>query len=142
MTVIHGDWSAKSGYYSALQMLRETPQFTAILVGNDQMALGVISALHQHNVAIPQQVSIVGYDDTYDSAFFHPALTTVSLDLDLQSKEAVEHLLAEDNDAMPSKVLPARLVVRNSASAPGVQDKDLNQIADQLDSLARQLRGQ
>lgn len=142
VTVIHGDWSAKSGYYSALQILRETPQFTAMLVGNDQMALGVISALHQHNVAIPQQVSIIGYDDTYDSAFFHPALTTVSLDLDLQSKEAVEHLLADSPEATSSKILPAKLVVRNSTRAPGQQDKDLNQIADQLDILAQQLRGQ
>ncbi len=142
VTVIHGDWSAKSGYYNALHILRETPQFTAMLVGNDQMALGVISALHQHNVAIPEQVSIIGYDDTYDSAFFHPALTTVSLDLDLQSKEAVERLLATKNDVSESTLLPAKLVVRNSTRAPGEQDKDLNQIADQLDKLASRLRGQ
>lgn len=142
VTVIHGDWSAKSGYYNALHILRETPQFTAMLVGNDQMALGVISALHQHNVAIPEQVSIIGYDDTYDSAFFHPALTTVSLDLDLQSKEAVERLLATKNDITESTLLPAKLVVRNSTRAPGEQDKDLNQIADQLDKLASRLRGQ
>jgi len=142
VTVIHGDWSAKSGYYNALHILRETPQFTAMLVGNDQMALGVISALHQHNVAIPEQVSIIGYDDTYDSAFFHPALTTVSLDLDLQSKEAVERLLATKNDVTASTLLPAKLVVRNSTRAPGEQDKDLNQIADQLDKLASRLRGQ
>ncbi|KQN67961.1 MULTISPECIES: LacI family DNA-binding transcriptional regulator [Rahnella] len=142
VTVIHGDWSAKSGYYNALHILRETPQFTAMLVGNDQMALGVISALHQHNVAIPEQVSIIGYDDTYDSAFFHPALTTVSLDLDLQSKEAVERLLATKNDVTESTLLPAKLVVRNSTRAPGEQDKDLNQIADQLDKLASRLRGQ
>ncbi|WP_421670766.1 LacI family DNA-binding transcriptional regulator [Rahnella sp. EDr1-12] len=142
VTVIHGDWSAKSGYYNALHILRETPQFTAMLVGNDQMALGVISALHQHNVAIPEQVSIIGYDDTYDSAFFHPALTTVSLDLDLQSKEAVERLLATKNDVTESTLLPAKLVVRNSTRAPREQDKDLNQIADQLDKLASRLRGQ
>ena len=142
VTVIHGDWSAKSGYYNALHILRETPQFTAMLVGNDQMALGVISALHQHNVAIPEQVSIIGYDDTYDSAFFHPALTTVSLDLDLQSKEAVERLLATKNDVTESTLLPAKLVVRNSTRAPGEQDKDLNQIANQLDKLASRLRGQ
>jgi len=42
----------------------------------------------------------------------------------------------------PSKVLPAKLVIRNSTRAPGEQDKDLNQIADQLDKLAKQLRGQ
>ena len=94
------------------------------------------------SVAIPQQVSIIGYNDTYDSAFFHPALTPVSLNLDLQSKEAVEHLLAESTEATSSKILPARLVVRNSTRAPVQQDTDLNQIAEQLDKLAQQLRGQ
>jgi DNA-binding LacI/PurR family transcriptional regulator len=53
VTVFHGTWDAQSGYAGALQMLRETPNFTAVLVGNDQMALGVLSAFHQHQVAIP-----------------------------------------------------------------------------------------
>ena len=39
------------------------------------MALGVLSALHQRGVAVPGQISVIGYDDTYESAFFHPALT-------------------------------------------------------------------
>jgi hypothetical protein len=51
--VIRGNWDAQSGYAGALQMLRETPNFTAVLVGNDQMALGVLSAFHQHQVPIP-----------------------------------------------------------------------------------------
>ena len=67
--------------------------FTAVLVGNDQMALGVLSAFHQHQVPIPGEKSVIGYDDTYESSFFYPALTTVSLDLDLQGKEAVRRLL-------------------------------------------------
>lgn len=53
VTVIRGNWDAQSGYAGALQMLRETPNFTAVLVGNDQMALGVLSAFHQHQVPIP-----------------------------------------------------------------------------------------
>ncbi len=53
VTVLHGNWDAQSGYAGALQMLRETPNFSAVLVGNDQMALGVLSAFHQHQVAVP-----------------------------------------------------------------------------------------
>jgi DNA-binding LacI/PurR family transcriptional regulator len=67
-------------------MLRETAQFSAVLVANDQMALGVLSAFHQQQISIPAEKSVIGYDDTYESSFFYPALTTVSLDLDLQGK--------------------------------------------------------
>ena len=87
VTVLHGNWDAQSGYAGALQMLRETPNFSAVLVGNDQMALGVLSAFHQHQVAVPGEKSVIGYDDTYESLLLpHPALSTVSLDLDLQGK--------------------------------------------------------
>lgn len=79
-SVIRGNWDAQSGYAGALQMLRETPQFSAVLVANDQMALGVLSAFHQHQISIPGEKSVIGYDDTYESSFFYPALTTVSLD--------------------------------------------------------------
>ncbi|WP_437615292.1 LacI family DNA-binding transcriptional regulator [Erwinia sp. V71] len=139
--VSHGNWDAQSGYSGALQLLRETPQFTALLVGNDQMALGVLSAFHQRGVAVPGQVSVIGYDDTYESAFFHPALTTVSLDLDLQGKEAVARILqAGDHEhSRSSSILPARLVVRNSTGAMGQHQQDLKQIAEQLRVIASRL---
>jgi DNA-binding LacI/PurR family transcriptional regulator len=52
-SVIRGNWDAQSGYSGALQMLRETAQFSAVLVANDQMALGVLSAFHQQQISIP-----------------------------------------------------------------------------------------
>ncbi len=139
--VSHGNWDAQSGYSGALQLLRETPHFTALLVGNDQMALGVLSAFHQRGVAVPGQVSVIGYDDTYESAFFHPALTTVSLDLDLQGKEAVARILhaGEHEHSRSSSILPARLVVRNSTGAMGQHQQDLKQIAEQLRLIASRL---
>ncbi|MEI7187779.1 LacI family DNA-binding transcriptional regulator [Dickeya dianthicola] len=141
VTVIHGNWDAQSGYASALQMLRETPQFSAVLVANDQMALGVLSAFHQNQLTIPGQKSVIGYDDTYESSFFHPALTTVSLDLDRQGKEAVHRLLnANDSDAQrSSSILPARLVIRNSTGSRLDEQRDLQQIAEELRSIAHRL---
>jgi len=90
---------------------------------------------------VPGQVSVVGYDDTYESAFFHPSLTTVSLDLDLQGKEAVQRILqaSEDDHSRSSSILPARLVVRSSTSAAGQQQQDLKQIAEQLRLIASRL---
>jgi len=124
-----------------LQLLREAPEFSALLVGNDQMALGVLSALHQRGVAVPGQISVIGYDDTYESAFFHPALTTVSLDLDLQGKEAVARLLlaSEQDEQRSSSILPAKLVVRSSTGIAGQQQRDLKQIAEQLRLIASRL---
>lgn len=141
VNICHGNWDAQSGYSGALQLLRETPNFTALLVGNDQMALGVLSAFHQQGVAVPGQISVIGYDDTYESAFFYPALTTVSLDLNLQGKEAVERILRADEQETghSSSILPARLVVRNSTAALGEQRLDLSQIAEQLRLLAGRL---
>ncbi|ADM99397.1 transcriptional activator of the gan regulon [Dickeya dadantii 3937] len=140
-TVIHGNWDAQSGYAGALQMLRETPQFSAVLVANDQMALGVLSAFHQNQLTIPGQKSVIGYDGTYESSFFHPALTTVSLDLDLQGKEAVHRLLnANDNDVQrSSSILPARLVIRNSTGPRIDAQRDLQQIAEELRLIAHRL---
>ncbi len=124
VTVLHGNWDAQSGYAGALQMLRETPNFSAVLVGNDQMALGVLSAFHQHQVAVPGEKSVIGYDDTYESSFFYPALSTVSLDLDLQGKEAVRRILASTSGAPhTSSILPARLVIRHSSGARIEQEK-------------------
>ncbi len=108
------------------------PNFSAVLVGNDQMALGVLSAFHQHQVAVPGEKSVIGYDDTYESSFFYPALSTVSLDLDLQGKEAVRRILASTSGAPhTSSILPARLVIRHSSGARIEQGKDLQAIAEQ-----------
>lgn len=140
VTVLHGNWDAQSGYAGALQMLRETPNFSAVLVGNDQMALGVLSAFHQHQVAVPGEKSVIGYDDTYESSFFYPALSTVSLDLDLQGKEAVRRILASTSGAPhASSILPARLVIRHSSGARIEQGKDLQAIAEQLRAIAHRL---
>nr|WP_243397036.1 substrate-binding domain-containing protein [Klebsiella pneumoniae] len=117
-----------------------TPNFSAVLVGNDQMALGVLSAFHQHQVAVPGEKSVIGYDDTYESSFFYPALSTVSLDLDLQGKEAVRRILASTSGAPhTSSILPARLVIRHSSGARIEQGKDLQAIAEQLRAIAHRL---
>lgn len=142
LAVHYGKWDAQSGYLATLQMLRETPQATALLVANDQMALGTLSALHQQKRKIPQDISLIGYDDTYESAFFEPALTTVAIDFDLQGKMAVQQMLQSVESPLASRastILPSRLVVRNSAGPLHNPETDLLSIADQLRSLADKL---
>ncbi len=116
-SVIYGSWDAPSGFAGVQTLLNEKKSFTALLAGNDQMALGALSALHQANVAVPEQVSVVGYDDSYESAFFIPSLTTVRLDLDAQGKEAVAKVLAAAPGRLSeSRILSAEFVERRSTA--------------------------
>ena len=77
--VLVGDWSPRSGYELGRQLVREGGP-SAIFVANDQMALGVLRALHEAGHEIPRQVSVVGFDDIPEAQYYTPPLTTVRQD--------------------------------------------------------------
>ncbi len=114
---IEGDWSPLSGYNAGL-LLANDPQTTAVFVANDQMALGVLSAFHERGIRVPEDVSIVGFDDTPESAFYTPALTTVRQDFILLGEVAVElldRLVADEGSTAPVKhLIEPQLVIRAS----------------------------
>ena len=74
-----GDWSARSGYHVGRRLARDRDA-RAVFVGNDQMALGVLRALHEADRRIPEDLSVVGFDDIPESPYFSPPLTTVRQD--------------------------------------------------------------
>lgn len=74
-----GDWTAASGYEAGRQLAGQR-DVTALFVANDQMALGVIRALSEAGRRVPEDVSVVGFDDIPEAAFFRPPLTTVRHD--------------------------------------------------------------
>jgi DNA-binding LacI/PurR family transcriptional regulator len=80
---VFGDWSAASGWHKTFELLHLHPRISAIVVANDQMALGVLSALAQLNRTGSQAISVTGYDDTADSLYFQPPLTTVAQDFNV-----------------------------------------------------------
>ncbi|HVU11057.1 MAG TPA: LacI family DNA-binding transcriptional regulator [Phototrophicaceae bacterium] len=90
---IAGDWSAASGYAAAQRLLEQDADFTALVVGNDQMALGVIHALRERGLRIPQDVSLVGFDDIPEAAFFDPSLTTIRQDFSALGRRGIEYLV-------------------------------------------------
>lgn len=115
---LRGDWTAASGYSagSAIAVDRRT---TAVFAANDQMALGVIRALSEAGRAVPEAVSVVGFDDIADAADYRPPLTTVRQDFDRLGALAVERLVAGmDGGAPSSETVPTRLVVRESTTRP------------------------
>jgi len=113
---VHGDWSAASGYEQASQLLASRPLPDAILVANDQMALGVLRACAEMGIVVPDQIAVVGYDDTADSAWYTPPLTTVRQAFKEAGERSVEWLLQPPADAELSQtLLPVTLVIRSSA---------------------------
>ncbi len=119
---IEGDWTAESGYRAARQLLENGEYFTALVVGNDQMALGAIHALRERQRRVPQDVSVVGFDDIAEASYFSPPLTTVRQDFDLLGKLGVESLIEQINNptvTLTQHVIKPRLMLRSSTQSPG-----------------------
>jgi DNA-binding LacI/PurR family transcriptional regulator len=99
---------------------REPRGFTAIVAANDHMALGVLRALHAKDIRVPEQLSVVGYDDLPESRFFEPPLTTIHHDFAGQGERCVEILLSmikrQTFDPAPQLLRP-EIVIRESTSA-------------------------
>jgi len=117
---IEGDWTAEGGCTAALRLL-DNYQFTAIVVGNDQMALGAISALHRRGIRVPEDVSVVGFDDIPESAYFLPPLTTIRQDFSELGRQGLDYLVAliqKPGDGGGQHVITPELVVRSSTAPP------------------------
>lgn len=115
--VVHGDWSSDSGYRIGLEVARD-PQVTAVLVANDQMALGLLRALHELGRRVPEDVSVVGFDDIPEASSFWPPLTTVRQDFEQVGQLAVRMLLDEIRTGRMGtgrSAVPTSLVVRQSS---------------------------
>ena len=114
-----GDWTADFGY----EYGRRSPEIdhaTALFVANDQMALGVIHGLHDRGLRVPQDISIVGFDDLPESRHFLPPLTTVRQDFHALGALSVTQLIAAVRGvpmSHPDLIAP-ELVVRQSTGVP------------------------
>jgi DNA-binding LacI/PurR family transcriptional regulator len=94
-------------------------KFSAVLAGSDSMALGAMRAFYENGISIPDQISVVGFSDMPQSAFFHPPLTTVHQDFTQFGQLGVECLLnAIDYPNSPAlqHILEPVLAVRSSTA--------------------------
>jgi DNA-binding LacI/PurR family transcriptional regulator len=121
---LRGDWSPRSGYRAGRRMLAGLDDVTAVFAANDQMALGMLRAFAEAGVRVPEDVSVVGFDDIPEAEFLHPPLTTVRQDFATVGRRCVEVLTGSieqrgQRSSQPDRVIvPARLVVRDSTGAP------------------------
>lgn len=114
-----GDWTARGGYEAARQLLRDGLRFTGLVVANDQMALGAIHALREHGFRIPEDVSVTGFDDVPEAAFFQPPLTTVRQDFTALGQQSVAYLvslLEDPSTPLHQRVLYPTLIPRRSTA--------------------------
>ncbi|MCX4705331.1 LacI family DNA-binding transcriptional regulator [Streptomyces sp. NBC_01373] len=119
--VIEGDWSAASGYAAGRELAAD-PEVTAVFAANDDMAIGLIRALAEAGRRVPEDVSVVGFDDIPVAAYVTPPLTTVRQQFDTVAQEGLKRLVhAIENpqaEALPASDPPVHLVVRASTQPP------------------------
>jgi len=111
--VVRGDWSAEAGFVAGGAL----GAASAVFCANDQMALGLLRALAEAGRRVPEDVSVIGFDDVPDAANYRPPLTTIRQDFTALAHRAVDLLVAEiegtpGEDA--SVMVPTRLVERAS----------------------------
>jgi len=114
-----GDWSARSGYAIGQEIARDD-SITAVYSANDEMAFGLLRALHEHGRRVPEDVSIVGFDGIALSEFSSPPLTTVKQDWHRIGQELVRLVLEQirTTATIPRDrvLVPTELVVRGTTA--------------------------
>lgn len=114
-----GNWSARAGYEAGL-LLARIPEVTAVFTANDQTALGLLRAFAEHGRRVPEEISLVGFDDIPESGYFVPPLTTVRQDFAEVGRQGVTRLLeliGSEGPATPDRTLiTPTLTVRRSTS--------------------------
>lgn len=115
-----GDWQVQSGFAVAQQLLARSPRPTAIFAGNDLMALGVIYAVQDIGLRVPEDVAVVGFDNRDFSGFVWPAITTVKMPCEKMGRVSAESLLRlinQEVDVIEPTLVKGELVVRQSCGA-------------------------
>lgn len=149
-----GNWQADSGYLAIKEALFKKISFDGVLVANDQTALGVLCALNEAGIHVPQEVSVIGFDASKESEFFSPPLTTIKQDFEELGKSAVKLLIKQNQDkikaqrsdlaqsllssARPERV-PVQLITRASTAKKQTTDYDKARIEHCLEQIKRWL---
>jgi DNA-binding LacI/PurR family transcriptional regulator len=117
--LVTADWSASSGY-DAGRMLARMPEVTAVFAANDHQALGLLRAFSEHGRRVPRDVSVIGFDDVPEAAFFIPPLTTVRPAFDAVAEAVLDLLLAQitDEATPPKRIVIAPTLVERASVAP------------------------
>lgn len=115
------DYSMEGGTRAMTELLELAERPTAVICTSDMMAFGAINVIHRSGLSVPEDISVIGFDNTYYSEIFSPALTTVNQNIRSIGSHAIETLIAmiENSEFTPSVVTePSNLVVRCTTAKP------------------------
>ncbi|AMH43450.1 MULTISPECIES: LacI family DNA-binding transcriptional regulator [Burkholderiaceae] len=115
-----GNYSPEFGRQAAAQILQSSEEPTAVFVSSGEIAFGLLEALQAADIAIPERLSLIVFDDAGPLHLFNPALTAIRQPIREMGRKAVELALAEsdENAAFVEFLLPVELIVRASVTAP------------------------
>jgi DNA-binding LacI/PurR family transcriptional regulator len=124
----HPEWVYEStdlpvqvGHRGALQLISNHPEITAVFAATDEIAMGTLTAIWQLGLRVPEDISVIGFDDISLASIITPPLTTIHQSIDEVSRAAVELVIQMIEDPRREQVdvvLPTELIVRNSCQAP------------------------
>lgn len=118
--VVHGDSMPEGGEQAMSQLMALPNPSTAVFCYNDMSAVGVMRKIRAHGLRIPDDISVVGFDDLYLSQYLHPPLTTVQQPMHQMGRMAMETLLRIMSGEDCTRILrvEGQLVVRESTASP------------------------
>ena len=115
-----GDYSTETGMICAQKLLNLSDPPTAIFAANDQSAIGVIKAAQEAGLHVPDDLSVVGFDNIPEAAYIHPGLTTIDQSVDKMGYVATEMLISlVQGESLDSNLhrMPTQLIIRDSCRA-------------------------
>ncbi|SFG21380.1 transcriptional regulator, LacI family [Halobacillus alkaliphilus] len=119
--IVNGDYFSREGGYEAMKKLLALPHLpTAVYAAGDELAIGAMKAIKDAGYSVPEDFSIIGFDDIDIAQFVNPPLTTIRQNTEALGKEAAELLLRQINSRQKmndSIVVPVELVIRDSCKA-------------------------
>ncbi|MFC7849686.1 LacI family DNA-binding transcriptional regulator [Arthrobacter sp. NPDC057388] len=118
--LLRGDWSADSGYTAGL-LLADEAGCTAVFAANDHMALGLLRAFREKGKSVPEDISLVGFDDVPEASSYAPPLTTVHQNFTGVGERCVDNVLQQlrtHTNEPGVTLVPAQLVIRQSTAHP------------------------
>jgi LacI family transcriptional regulator len=120
--ILNGDFTEKGGYDSCLRLFEKSKLPTAIFCAGDMMAIGAIRALTENGIRVPEDMSVIGFDDVALLRFVKPGLTTIHQNKDLLGRRAASELLKMMKDPnyfpMTSSLVETTLIIRDTVKAP------------------------
>lgn len=120
---VEGEFTAQSGYDAVGKLLDKGVKFTALVCVNDDTALGAIQRLRVEGLSVPDDVSVVGFDDSLYSRFLHTPITTIRQDFNVLGRSAIRYLgelLESPNTAIEQRILKPEFIIRDSTAPPPV----------------------